>query len=145
MTLVYDDLDNHLGKAVDLAQASVPMGMLLAWCARMQLLSPAFLQAHDQLVLQVQVEEARGSELLIACGGRLEKSFFTAQGQNFLDSFYPTYWQLWVSEFGAQPYAIKDTWDNYRRIAPALTQALLGKPAKPKSSLLDKLTHFLRG
>ncbi len=87
MTLVYDDLDNHLGKAADLAQASVPMGMLLAWCARMQLLSPAFLQAHDQLVLQVQVEEARGSELLIACGGRLEKSFFTAQGQDFLDSF----------------------------------------------------------
>lgn len=145
MTPFYDDLDNHLGEAADLAQASIPMGMLLAWCARMQLLSRAFLQAHDQLVLQVQVEEARGSELLIACGGRLEKGYFTAQGQDFLDDFYPAYRDVWVSEFGPQPYAIEDTWDNYRRIAPALTQALLGKPAQAKSGLLHKLTHFLRG
>lgn len=141
----YDDLDNHLPHASDLAQASVPMGMLLAWCARMQLLSPAFLQAHAQLVLRIQVEEALGSELLVAAGGRLDKTCFSEQGQSFLDRFYPGYFDLFCAEFGDQPYSVKDTWDNYRRIAPALTQALMGKAVEPKSGILSRLTQFLRG
>lgn len=141
----YDDLDNHLQHASDLAQASVPMGMLLAWCARMQLMSPVFLQEHAQLVLRVQVEEARGSELLVAAGGRLEKAYFSARGQSFLDRFYPGYFDLFCAEFGDQPYSVKDTWDNYRRIAPVLTQALMGKVVKAKSGIFSRLSHFLRG
>ena len=141
----YDDLDNHLPYASDLAQASVPMGMLLAWCARMQLLSADFLQEHAQLVLRVQVEEALGSELLVAAGGRLDKAYFSERGQSFLDQFYPGYFDLFCAEFGDQAYGVKDTWDNYRRIAPVLTQALMGKVAEPKSGILSRLTHFLRG
>ncbi|XOV84124.1 MAG: hypothetical protein ACFHXK_03190 [bacterium] len=141
----YDDLDNHLPHARNLAQASVPMGMLLAWCARMQLLSQSFLQAHAQLVLRVQVEEVLGSELLVAAGGRLERQYFSEKGRNFLDQHYPDYFDQFCAEFGDEPYLVKDTWDNYRRIAPVLTQALMGKAAQPKAGFFSRLTHFLRG
>jgi hypothetical protein len=141
----YDDLDNHLPHAGDLAQASVPMGMLMAWCARMQLFSPSFLQEHSQLVLRVQVEEVSGSELLIAAGGRLDKAFFNKKGQSFLDDFYARYFDLFCAEFGDQPYRVKDTWINYHRIAPVLTRALLGEVKQPKSGIVSRLTRLFKG
>ena len=44
----YDSLDAHLAEAGDIARASVPMGMLLAWCVNMHLVSPALQQEMDK-------------------------------------------------------------------------------------------------
>jgi len=143
VTQVYDDLDAHLGADVDIAQASIPMGMLLAWCANMHLLSADVLQAHERLVLRLRFEDALGSELLIACGGTLSRDLFNAEGQRFLDGYYPEYMQVFRSVFGEDCYSLADTWTTYRQLAPVLTRAYLGEPNRRSSSEAGGLLGWL--
>ena len=85
MQVPFDTLDAHLRDAGDIARASKPMGWMLAWAVQMQLLAPSVQQAHEQLVLRIRYHEARGSELLVACGGDLSRELFTPAGETFLD------------------------------------------------------------
>jgi len=146
MPEIYDDLDAHLGVAPDIAQASIPMGMLLAWCANMHLLSSELVQAQERLILRLRFEDALGSELLIACGGTLSRDLFNDDGQRFLDAYYPRYMQAFRSVFGEDCYGLTDNWANYRRLAPILTRAYLGEPQRPRSSVvngvLDRLARW---
>lgn len=146
MVQAYDDLDAHLGEAPDIAQASIPMGMLLAWCANMHLLSADALQTHERLILRLRFEDALGSELLIACGGALQRDLFNAEGQRFLDAYYPQYMAVFRSVFGEDFYSLADTWANYRRLAPVLTRAYLGEPGNARSKaaggLLGRFTRW---
>ena len=112
----------EFAQADDFGQAAVPMGMLLAWCVNMQLISSQVLQEHEPLVLRLRYQEARGSELLAACGGDLQRGLFNASGQQFLDGFYPQYLALFAEVFAAQPYAVRENWDNYQTLAQALTR-----------------------
>ena len=143
----YDSLDAHLPLAEDIASASVPMGLLLAWCANMHLLSGPVVQEHERLILRVRFEEATGSELLIACGGALSRELFSQQGQRFLDDFYPGYMDMFRCVFGDDCYAVKDNTDNYRKLAKMLTQRYMGKvrpQRNARTGLIGKLTNWFR-
>ncbi len=132
MSEIYDELDRHLPQAGDIARASVPMGMLLAWCARHHLLSEAVSREHETLLLRLRVEEARGSELLIACGGALRRDMFTAAGQAFLDRYYPLYLDEFAGCFAGDPYRVEDNWRSYAEIAGLISRAYHGgTPATP--------------
>ena len=144
----YDLLDSHLTRESDLARAVVPMGMLLAWCVNMQLLNTQMLQAHERLILRIRVEEAHGSELLVACGGDLRRDFFTRKGQQFLDSFYPRYLAVYADLFGDNFYATADTWATYRVVAKVLTAELMGPvpdhATGNRQNLLSKVVRLFR-
>ena len=142
----YDNLDEHLAAAGDLAHACVPMGMLLAWCVNMQLISPALQQEHEHTILRLRFQEALGSELLVACGGNLQRTMFNAEGQRFLDDFYPRYMALFRQLFGDKPYAVAENWSNYQTLAAQLTRLYLGQPSQQKRSagVLEKITGWLR-
>ncbi len=123
MTEVYDDLDRHLPAAADIAQASVPMGMLLSWCARHHLLSAPLSAEHERLLLRVRMEEARGSELLTACGGTLRRDMFSPSGQAFLDRYYPRYLDDFAACFDGNLYEVEESWSNYQKIAGRISAA----------------------
>lgn len=142
---VYDSLDAHLPLAADIACASAPMGLLLAWCANLHLLSDKVVQEHERLILRVRFEEASGSELLIACGGILSRDMFTQQGQRFLDDFYPGYMDMFCSIFGDDCYAVSDNLANYRKLAKVLTQLYMSKISPRRShrpGLVGKLKRW---
>jgi len=113
----------------DIARAAVPMGMLLAWCVNMQLVSPQLLQSHEGLVLRLRFQEAQGSELLIAAGGDLQRQMFNAAGQRFLDSFYPEYMTLFAQVFAQDCYEVRENWDNYQTLAAELTRRYMTEQA----------------
>jgi hypothetical protein len=143
----YDCLDAHLPHAADIGRASVPMGLLLAWCANLHLLSDAVIQQHERLLLRVRFREATGSELLIACGGNLSRDLFSAQGQRFLDRYYVNYMAVFCDVFGKEAavdcYEVADNWANYDQLAVVLTRAYMGKP-KPASSVFGRLARWLK-
>ena len=123
------------------------MGLLLAWCANMHLLSSAVVQEHERLILRVRFEEATGSELLIACGGDLTRGLFTPQGQRFLDDFYPGYMDMFRSVFGDDCYAVSDNMANYRKLSKVLTHSYMGKVRPRRGArpgLISKLTSWFR-
>jgi len=144
----YDRLDEHLGREPELAHAVVPMGMLLAWCVKMHLLNDQAQAEYEHLILRIQVEEALGSELLIACGGDLRRDMFSSAGQRFLDNFYPGYLALYAKLFGENYYVTADTWENYKVLAVVLTEKFMGPKAIPVTSnrqnLLGKIVRLFR-
>ena len=129
MTEIYDDLDRHLAAAPDIGQASVPMGMLLAWCARHHLLSAAVSSEHERLLLRLRMEEARGSELLTACGGALRRDMFSPAGQAFMDRFYAGYQEEYAACFEGDPYLVEESWTNYQKIAGRISAAFHQRPS----------------
>lgn len=144
VSVEYDSLDRHIAAAGDIAHASVPMGMLLAWCVNMQLLDASTLAEHERLVLRLRFEEASGSELLVACGGALHSDLFNPEGQRFMAGFYPRYMDVFRAVFGDDIYAVRDNWDNYQKLAKVLTAEYMGPPPQPKTSVLAKLSAWLK-
>ena len=122
----YDSIDNHLKLAREFDKAAVPMGMYLAWSLNLGLVRPEVLTQHEQLVMRIRMQDAKGSELLMSVGGVLEEALFTARGRRFTEMYYSRYIQDYGSVFGQDPYLVEDTWDNYDTIARLLTKELLG-------------------
>jgi hypothetical protein len=121
--VVYDDLDRHLREAGSIERAAVPMGMYLAWCANLQLVSRGLMDEAEQLLLRVRYREVTGSELLVGgCAGRLESRWLNDDGCRFTDEYYGYYLDDFASVFGADIYAVKDDWAHYDRIASVLTK-----------------------
>ncbi len=145
-TEVYDTLDAHLAAAGDIGKAAVPMGMLLAWCVNMQLVSTAVLQTHERLILRLRFEEAQGSELLVACGGDLQRQMFNPAGQQFLDGFYGEYMGVFQRLFDTDPYTVRETWDNYQRLAVELTRRYMQDQTQAPAlgGVLQKLTGWFK-
>ena len=124
--VVYDELDRHLPLAGSIDRAAVPMGMYMAWCANHQLLSDALQDQASNLVLRIRFREATGSELALAgCGGVLRPEHFNREGRSFTEARYADYLADYRVVFGDEPYAVKDDWDHYDRIAPVLTRRLM--------------------
>ena len=143
---LYDSLDNHVAASGDIAKAAVPMGMLLAWCVNMQLVSPMLLQTHERIILRLRFQEALGSELLIACGGDLQRPMFNAAGQQFLDDFYPEYMVMYRQLFGQDCYEVRENWDNYQTLAAELTRRYMNKQRDQRApdGVLKKLTKWFK-
>ena len=143
----YDTLAAHQLCAGELHRAALPMGMLLAWCANMRLLSGEFEQAHARQLLRLRMQEFTGAELLIYCGGDLERAWFSEQGTTFLDQNYVRCMSAVRAELGEDPYSAEDTWDNYQRVAKVLTAQLMGRPGRSAvgTTWLQRAAQRVRG
>ena len=122
----YDSIDNHLKLAGEFDRAAAPMGMYIAWALNLGLIKSEVLAQHEQLVMRVRMQDAKGSELLMSVGGVLDAGLFTDRGQRFTESYYPRYMEDYRSTFGEDLYAVEDSWGNYDKIARVLTKELLG-------------------
>ena len=121
--MLYDDLGRHLPEAGSMERAAVPMGMYLAWCANLQLVSPRLAEEAEQLLLRVRYREATGSELLVAgCAGELRGRWLSEDGRRFTDEYYPRYLDDFASVFGGDVYDVRDDWAHYDEIAALLTK-----------------------
>jgi hypothetical protein len=123
---IFDDIGLHLEQARSFDRAVVPLGMYLAWCANHQLLSESLAERAADLVMRVRFREITGSELAVAgCAGVMAAEHLSGEGRAFTEHYYPGYLDEFRAEFGADPYAVRDDWDHYDRIAPKLTRALM--------------------
>ena len=132
--------------AEDIGAAAVPMGMLLAWCVNMHLVSTALVQEHERLTLRVRMQDAKGSELLIAAGGDLARDLFNTQGQTFLDDFYDQYMDVYQRVLGQDGYSVEESWLNYQQLAQELTRIYYSraKSAKAAKGVFSRLRHWFR-
>ena len=133
--MIYDSLDNHLPSAGSIDRAAVPLGMYVAWCANLGLMSSEFDAAHHGLVVRVRYREVKGSELLVAgCGGDLRSEHLSADGQAFTERYYGRDLDDYRATFAGKVYEVDDSWDNYEQIAAVLTHAYMA----PKPSRLSR-------
>ena len=124
--VIYDSIDEHLKLAGEFDKAAIPMGMYLAWALNLGLLRQELVRDHQQLMTRVRMQDAKGSELLMALGGNLDETLFSERGNRFAGNYYPRYMIDYASVFGRDPYLVEDTWPNYDKIAKLLTKELLG-------------------
>ena len=101
------------------------MGMYLAWCVNLNLISAELTEIAEEGVLRVRYREITGSELLISgCGGVLDSRWFTTAGVEFCERHYVGYLDDYRLVFGDDIYAVRDDWSHYDQIAPLLTKRL---------------------
>ncbi len=124
--VIYDSIDEHLKLAGEFDKAAIPMGMFLAWALNLGLLRQELVRDHQQLITRVRMQDAKGSELLMALGGNLDETLFSERGNRFAGGYYPRYMTDYASVFDLDPYLVEDTWVNYDKIAQLLTRELLG-------------------
>jgi hypothetical protein len=128
--VVYDDLDHHISLAGSLERACVPMGMYLAWCANLHLVSQSLQHRSETLLLRLRYREVTGSELLVAgCGGRFTSESLNQQGKEFTDSYYESFLDDFRTVFGEDIYDVKDNWTHYDRLSPVLTRRFMQSAA----------------
>ncbi len=146
MPMPYDTLDNHLKDSSDIGRAVVPMGMLLAWCVNLGLISREFEQANERAVLRVRMQEIPGSELLIASGGDLQRDLFSEAGQRFLDGYYPRYLEEFCSVFNVsmgEQYGVRESWDNYAKLAQHLTRVYMGSKKTAVAGIFSRFKRLI--
>ncbi len=124
--VIYDSIDEHLKLTGEFDKAAIPMGMYLAWALNLGLLRQELVREHQQLITRVRMQDAKGSELLMALGGNLDETLFSERGNRFAGNYYPRYMIDYALVFGRDPYLVEDTWSNYDKIAKLLTKELLG-------------------
>ena len=124
--VIYDSIYEHLKLAGEFDKAAIPMGMYLAWALNLGLLRQELVREHQQLMTRVRMQDAKGSELLMALGGNLDETLFSERGNRFAGNYYPRYMIDYALVFGRDPYLVEDTWSNYDKIAKFLTKELLG-------------------
>ncbi|MGE0625924.1 MAG: hypothetical protein AB7I04_09450 [Pseudomonadales bacterium] len=121
-----DDLDRHLPDAGSLHRAAVPLGMYLAWCGNLHLLSAGFQQTHELALTRLRYRDLSPAEFLTACsGGHLDAADLSDEGRAFTEAYYADYLSEFRETFGCDPYDVSDDWPHYDRIAPVLTRHLM--------------------
>ena len=147
--MTYDDIDAHYALAGSIERAATPLGMYLAWCVNLALVSDELRTAAGRELLRVQIREITGAELLIkVCHGRLEARHLNAAGQDFTARSYREYLAAYATTFGVAVdaiYTVEDTWDHYDRIAPWLTRWHLGEPPTQKRHWWERLFGATKG
>jgi hypothetical protein len=125
--LSYDAIDHHLAMAGSFDRAAIPLGMYVAWCANLGLLSQPFADQYHDLVMRVRYREVKGSELLVAgCGGELHPEHLNPAGRVFTEGYYPRYLDDFRSTFPGDIYLLEDNWDHYDQIASVITRVYMG-------------------
>ncbi len=131
--VVYDDIDHHISEAGSIERACVPMGMYLAWCANLHLISEQLQQSCETLLLRLRYREVTGSELLVAgCGGRLTSDCLNAQGRQFTDRYYAAFLDDFRAVFGEDIYGVADDWAHYDRLSRVLTRHYMAGAEKSR-------------
>ena len=83
----YDSIDNHLKLAGEFDRAAVPMGMYIAWALNLGLIKSEVVAQHEQLVMRVRMQDAKGSELLMSVGGALIELLIFPMALNDIGNF----------------------------------------------------------
>lgn len=83
---------------------------------------------HADIASRMRLQEGRVSELFARHGGTLRRQDLTPSGQAFIHKYLPFYMQDFVQTFADEGYAVKDSWDNYQRLAKVLIRRLRGAP-----------------
>ncbi|MDA1074173.1 MAG: hypothetical protein O3A63_05340 [Proteobacteria bacterium] len=131
--MIFDDIDHHLALAGSIDLAAVPIGIYLAWCVNLGLVSEALLKDAEQQILRVRYRDASPADLLVSgCGGRIESAHLNERGLAFTKSNYQRYLTTYQRLFASQPYSNEDSWGRYDRIAPIVTGWLLGRSESRK-------------
>jgi hypothetical protein len=112
-----------MAEAGSLARAAVPLGMYLAWCANLQLISGRFQRDHEGVLLRLRYRELSPAEFLTATtSGALELSQLSPSGVAFSSAYYHRYMDDFRSTFPNDPYSVRDDWPHYDQIAAVLTR-----------------------
>jgi hypothetical protein len=128
--VIHDDVANHLAAAGSYERAAVPLGMYLAWCVNLGLVSDQLTARADSLVLRLRYREITGSELVVAgCDGVLSDEWLNEDGRAFTRDYFPGYYDEFREEFGSDPYGVRDDWVHYDRMARRLTRHLMARRA----------------
>lgn len=134
MIEVIDSLDRHLDEAGSIERAAVPLGMYLAWCGNLHLLSPAFQEHHQDALTRLRYRDLSPAEFLTTTGdGSLVDTDLSKQGLDFTREYYAHYLDDFRSTFDGDVYAVQDDWVHYDRIAAVLTRRFMktrGHPGK---------------
>lgn len=121
-----DDLDAHLAAAGSIERAAVPLGMYLAWCGNLHLLSAGFQQTHELALTRLRYRDLSPSEFLTTCtGGHLDAADLSDEGRAFTEAYYAGYPDDFRETFGGDPYSVRDDWTHYDRIATVLTRRFM--------------------
>lgn len=124
--MVVDDLDRHLPEAGGIERAAVPLGMYLAWCGSLHLVSAAFQEAHERALLRLRYRELTPAEFFTATThGRIETADLNEEGRRFTGAYYERYHDDFRATFGEDVYSVPDDWAHYERIAAVLTGRLM--------------------
>ena len=110
--------------------AGTHIGMYLAWIVHRNLASPELVQLAGDTYRWVLDREVTGRELLLT---KLDEKFFDQllndEGQAFTHSYYET--NGYANDYdrvlcGDLPslYHVKDTWENFDKLAPVLDERL---------------------
>lgn len=121
-----DDLDAHLTAAGSIERAAVPLGMYLAWCGNLHLLSAGFQQSHELALTRLRYRDLSPAEFLTTCtGGHLDAADLNDEGRAFTETYYAGYLDDFREAFGEDPYSVRDDWAHYDRIAAVLTRRFM--------------------
>ena len=135
-------IDAYLPHAPDLAKAALPLGMLLAWCANLRLLSEAFEVEYAAPLLRLRMQEIVGSELLVACGGDLRREMFNEAGLAFVERYLDQLDADLKDAFGKDPMDVDDNWANYGKFAKIVTRKFMGPGSKRGVSLGSRIKSW---
>ena len=118
-----DDLSRHMAEAGSLDRAAVPLGLFLAWCGNLHLVSRGFQAHHEGPLLRLRYRELAPTEFLTTTtGGVLDEDHLSEEGAAFVASYYPGYLDDLRELFGGDPYAVKGDWAAYERMAAVVTR-----------------------
>jgi hypothetical protein len=131
---VIDDIDRHMGEAGSIARAAGPLGVYLAWCANLDLLSDELKQGIAGEVVRLRMRDLRPVEFLIkATAGSLRREHLNEVGLQFTERYYAEYLDDYAAALNLEAssvYDVEDSWANYDRVAPELTRRLYRRGRK---------------
>lgn len=123
---VIDDIDTHLVEAGSIDRAAGPLGVYIAWCANLNLLSEALHREHEREIVRLRMRDLKPGEFLIrAIAGTLRRAHLNDQGLDFSERYFEHYLDDYAAALDVARdgvYNVEDSWDNYDRVAPVLTR-----------------------
>ncbi|MEM8769791.1 MAG: hypothetical protein AAGE43_20335 [Pseudomonadota bacterium] len=121
--MTIDDLSQHMAEAGSLDRAAVPLGLFLAWCGNLHLVSRSFQEAHEGPLLRLRYRELAPTEFLTTTtGGSLDTDHLSEEGRSFVASYYGAYLDDLREVFGGDLYGVKGDWSAYERMAGVVTR-----------------------
>ena len=130
---IFDTMDAHLAQGADMEGAVLPLGLMLAWCIRLNLVAENIRRDQPVLVTRVQMQDIAPAEIGSALGGVLSAEHVNRQGREFLEHNYARYLQLLADVSGGSMYSLANDWHTYDTVAPTLTAWLRQRQSKGTS------------
>jgi hypothetical protein len=131
---VIDDIDRHMDEAGSIDRAAGPLGVYLAWCANLDLVSDTLKERFAGEVVRLRMRDLKPGEFLIrATAGSLRCEHLNDAGLVFTQRYYAGYLDDYAAALNVEAtsiYEVEDSWENYDRVAPELTRQLYQRNRK---------------